>query len=84
MKNDAEIAAEIRLVIARQLRVALQTLSDDKHLVYDLGADSLDFFDLGIELENMFGLVFDESDIVSMNTVGDVVARVLDGIGAAR
>ncbi len=40
----------------------------------DLGADSLDIFELVVALEEEFGVEIPSEDLESVNTVGDVIS----------
>lgn len=73
MKTTAE---RTRQVIADNAGCSLEQAADGKHLTNDLGLDSLDRFELTMELEDEFGIVIPDDDAAPCNTVGEVIALV--------
>jgi len=63
----------IRAVIADQLGVEVEHITDQTHLARDLGADWLDRLDLVILIEGWTGLEFDDDDLEEINLVGDLI-----------
>jgi acyl carrier protein len=73
---------------ARALQVVQDVLRDvlnldrtpqpEDRLVEDLGAESVDVISLLFEFEERLGKRIPDSEVGSLNTVGDVVDRVLD------
>ncbi|MCL2573397.1 MAG: acyl carrier protein [Defluviitaleaceae bacterium] len=64
---------KIRQIIAEQLgkeesEIAMETSFND-----DLGADSLDLFQIISELEEAFDMEFPQDDLEKIKTVGDAV-----------
>ena len=60
-------------LIAEQFGVEPDTVTKDTAFVDDLGADSVDFMDLSMALEDEFGMEEMESEeIESIVTVGDL------------
>jgi len=50
----------------------------DHHLVDDLGLDSLDIVTLEVDLEERFGIRFEEGDIEKQSTVDHLVGYVME------
>lgn len=50
----------------------IDDITPDKHLVFDLMADSMMLIDISIELEQKFGFHFTEQHMQSVETVGDL------------
>lgn len=48
----------------------------------DLGADSLDIFQIITELEEVFGLEFDDADAEGIRTVGDAAEYIKKALNA--
>ena len=69
-------AETIKELIAKQLNKPVAEVTEDKEVVKDLGADSLDVVELLISLEDEFGVSIPEDDIVNVKTVGDIVAML--------
>ncbi len=70
--NDARVdmAEEVRKVIAFHLPVAVTELTEDAKLI-DLGADSIDLYEVIMSLEEKFGITIDDRDAQRFVTVGD-------------
>jgi len=72
---------KIRDVIAEQMGVAKDSINAGSRFQEDLGADSLDIFEIISSLEEVFGLEFSNEDAESITTVGqaaDYVKKVLN------
>jgi acyl carrier protein len=80
--NDAriDIAEEVRKVIAFHLPVAVTELTEDAKLT-DLGADSIDLYEVIMSLEEKFGITIDDRDAQRLVTVGDAIAFVKGEVG---
>lgn len=48
-------------------------LSMDTNLIDDLNADSLDAFDIIVEIEEEFNITVDEDDVENIKTIGDII-----------
>ena len=77
----------VRAIVAEQLRVPLDEVRAESHLLDDLNADSLDVVDLTIAIEEEFStddapLEISEDDAAEMRTVQDILSFLL-GHGAA-
>lgn len=74
--NMDNIEEKIKKIMAKSFLVKLDQLTDDKHLVNDLEADSLGVFEMVINLEDEFGIEFQDRELLKFETVGEAV-RVL-------
>ena len=63
-------------MIAFKMKLDESEITPEKHLFNDLGADSLDFVELAMLLENEFNVKFGEEDTANVKTVGDVYALI--------
>lgn len=73
--------AMLRRTIAGVLEVDVADVTDDVDFVDDLGVDSLLALEVLVELERVYGVRFDESELRQMTTFSTVrrlVARRLD------
>jgi len=75
-----DIAEEVRKVIAFHLPVAVTELTEDAKLT-DLGADSIDLYEVIMSLEEKFGITIDDRDAQRFVTVGDAIAFVKGEVG---
>ena len=64
---------KMRPIIAEQLNVQESGIKENTKLKEDLGADSLDLFELVMALEEEFGVEIPLEDLESIVTVGDVI-----------
>lgn len=60
-------------IIAEQLNVEESEIKEDSNFKEDLGADSLDLFELVMALEEEFGVEIPSEDLESIVTVNDVI-----------
>ena len=67
------IFEKLKSLIVDQMGVPDAAVSLDASFDEDLGADSLDSFELIMGLEEAFDIEIPEEDLVDMKTVGDVV-----------
>jgi len=72
----ATIQDKTRALISSKLKVAETEVTEDKNLFNDLGADSLDFVELSMNLEHEFNVKFSEEDMSNIKTVGDIYALI--------
>jgi acyl carrier protein len=58
-------------------------LTDEKRLEQDLIFDDLDYIEVETAFEETFGIEFHDSELEAMNTVGELVALVIEKSSAA-
>lgn len=64
---------KIKELIAKQLNKPVSEITDEKEVVKDLGADSLDVMEMLMNLEEEFNITVPEEDAMGIKTVGDIV-----------
>ncbi len=69
---------KIKTIIAEQLNVEEDTVTLESSFKNDLGADSLDLFELVMALEEEFDVEIPSEDLTSIATVEDVVNYLKD------
>lgn len=62
----------IEKIIADQLDIDISEVTDEKHLIDDLGADSLHTVELIMEFENEFDIEIPDDDAETLVTVGKI------------
>ena len=67
-------------MIAQQLNCDAETITADTSFKDDLGADSLDLFELVMALEDEYNVEIPAEELTDLNTVGDVI-DYLNNIG---
>ncbi len=66
-------AETIKELIAKQLNKPVAEVTEDKEVVKDLGADSLDVMEMLMSLEEEYNITVAEDDAVNIKTVGDII-----------
>ena len=74
----------VRAIIAEQLGVKLEEVTDSASFVEDLGADSLDTVELVMALEEEFGIEIPDEDAEKMMKVGDAIKYIETKSASAR
>jgi len=69
--NTENISGRVYMVLKEQLN--LEVIGNDQRLLEDLDADSLDFVELSMELEEEFDIYIAIVDFDSVKTVQDVI-----------
>ncbi len=72
----AEVAQKVKSIIAEQLGVKIEEVTDTASFVDDLGADSLDTVELVMALEEEFGVEIPDEDAEKMTNVGEAVRYI--------
>jgi len=67
---------KIRTIIAEQLNIEEDKITPETSFINDLGADSLDIFQIISEIEDAFDLEFTNEAAERVKTVGDAVAYI--------
>jgi acyl carrier protein len=67
---------KIKELIAKQLNKPVSEITDEKEVVKDLGADSLDVMEMLMNLEEEFNITVPEDDAMGIKTVGDIVKLI--------
>ena len=76
--NRVEVLAKVREHLSTELEIPVAEIGESTHLRDDLDADSLDLYELVMELEDRYGVVVSEEQATHINTVGDAVGFVLE------
>ena len=66
----------IKKLVAENLGVDEADITEESSFKEDLGADSLDLFELAMALEDEFGIEIPTEDLEQIATVGDVVEYI--------
>ena len=68
----------IESVIASHLDIDVSQVTDDAHLINDLGADSLHIVELIIAFENEYNLEIPDEDAEQLDTAGKIKQYIKD------
>ncbi len=72
---------KLQSIIAEVLSVNPEEITMDTTFVDDLGADSLDVFQIIMGIEEEFDITIENEDAESIVTVGDAVEEIRKAIG---
>jgi acyl carrier protein len=72
-----QVMAKVREHLATELEVDPSAISETTHFRDDLDADSLDLYELVMELEDSYGIEVPEDEASRIETVSDAVDFVL-------
>lgn len=64
---------KIREILEEELNIDPEDVNEDSDFRDDLGVDSLDLFELVMNLENEYGVEFPAEELENLRTVGDVI-----------
>ena len=67
---------KIKEIIAESLGTEISTLTEETSFKEDLGADSLDLFEMVMAFEDAFEVEIPSEDLEQITTVGDVVKYI--------
>ena len=72
---------KIRAIISEVLNISEDDITPDSTFVEDLGADSLDVFQIIMAVEEEFGIEIPTEEAEKINTVGDAVEAIKGVVG---
>ncbi len=76
--NRNEVLELVRGHLAEELEVDAAEIGEGTRFKEDLEADSLDLYELVMELEDRYGVSISEEQAAGIETVGDAVSFVLE------
>lgn len=71
--DTMNIEKNLKKMIASQLNIKEDKLTDDAKIIDDLGADSLDIVEMFMALEEEFEITIPDEKVVELKTVKNVV-----------
>ena len=69
---------KIREIIADQLNIEADTITEETAFKEDLGVDSLDLFEIVMAFEEAYGIEIPSEDLEGLTTVGSVMNYLTD------
>ena len=67
---------KIKAIIAEVLNIDADSITEDTTFVDDLGADSLDIFQIIMRIEEEYDIELDNESVEQIQTVGDAVEAI--------
>ena len=77
----SSIEQQVKAIVAEQLGVKEEEVTNDASFVDDLGADSLDTVELVMALEDEFGLDIPDEDAEKIKTVQNAIDYITSKAG---
>ena len=68
----------VKEMIAKQLKADPATITAETRLIEDLKADSANVMVMIMDLEDKYGIMVEDDQIMKLKTVGDVVGYISD------
>ena len=82
MAERSEAAERIIEIVAEKMDKPKEEITEEKHFVNDLGADSLDTVELMMDIEDEFDLSIPEEEAQKIQTIGDAIKYVEEHAGS--
>ncbi|MDX6632401.1 MAG: acyl carrier protein [Solirubrobacterales bacterium] len=79
-----DVFEKVRSHLSTELEVDAAEIAESTRFKEDLDADSLDLYELVMELEDGYGISISEEDAARIKTVGDAIDFVLERAPAAK
>ena len=76
--NRDQVLTLVREHLAEELEVPIERIEEGTRFKEDLDADSLDLYELVMELEDNYGVKVSEEQAAGIATVGDAVSFVVE------
>ena len=70
------VAERVKEVVARQLRVPIDQVTEEARFVEDLGAESIQSLELVAAFEEEFDIEMDEEEALQVKTVGGAIEYI--------
>lgn len=80
--NRDEIMVLVKEHLAAELEIEPDQITDGSRFKEDFDADSLDLYELVMELEDRYGISVSEQEATRINTVGDAIDFVVAKTGS--
>lgn len=71
-----ELHSEIRAIIVKLLALDDEEVTEDAHLQFDLGADSIALMNLAMAINKKYSLELVIDEIVELENVGELISLV--------
>ena len=67
---------KVKKLLAEQLNIAPESITEKSRVIEDLGADSLDVVEMLMVLEDEFNVTVTDEESLQLKTVGDIVKLI--------
>ena len=76
------VLEKVKMILSNQFDVEEDSITPETNIADDLNADSLDFVDMLMSLEDEFDVEIPDEEIEKMRTVGEVVSYIEEHMSA--
>lgn len=79
--DAVEVKTKVREIIAQNLNVPAENITDDGHLLNDFGGSSLDYYEIVVQVEEAFGITLEfeaENFSYTLNELADIIVSKLE------
>ncbi|HEY8001016.1 MAG TPA: acyl carrier protein [Solirubrobacterales bacterium] len=80
--NRDQVMEKVREHLATEFELDAAVITDETRFKEDLDADSLDLYELVMELEDSYGVSVSREETAKITTVGDAVDFVIERLPA--
>jgi len=70
------VLEKVRELVAEQLNISKDEVTEASNIIEDLGADSLDVIEMLMTLEEEYGITIPDDKIGQIKTIGQIVALI--------
>ena len=70
------ILDKVKKLVADQLGISEKEITENSHIIDDLGADSLDVIEMLMTLEEEYGITIPDDKINQVKTIGQIVELI--------
>ena len=67
---------KVKKLLAEQLNISADTITENSKVIEDMGADSLDVVEMLMILEDEFNVTVSDEESLQLKTVGDIVKLI--------
>lgn len=67
---------KVRELLASQLNLGIEKITQESDIIADLGADSIDLFEMLMHMDEEFNISLPEEKAKNIKTVGDLVRYI--------
>ena len=67
---------ELKEILVEQLGVTEEQIKEESSFTEDLGADSLDIFQIVMGIEEKFGVSIEDTEVADIKTVGEALKLI--------
>lgn len=83
MSNLSEIKEKIKEIVYQATNIEPAEIADDAHFVNDIGLDSLTLMEIGVDIDQEFGLDLDDEEMKGFIDVNASAELVLEKAAVA-